>query len=280
MTDHHSARRRTGQALVVVALTVGALASVFPIAWIALTSVKIPRDYFAKPFQWLPETITFEHYVRLFDDLGGAQAIGNSLLISVGSMLLTLIVSVPAAYAIARARAGILRKAPITVLALRALPPVILLIPLYLVYSALGLLDTYGGLILAFSTFNVPFAIWMLRGFFQDFPLEVQEAAQLDGLSELGSLLRIVVPMITPAVVVVAFFAFLASWNELMLSVTFTGQHTATVTKLISSLLQSPTGAEFGAAAAIALVSMVPGVLLVIFCQRFLVQGLTAGSVK
>ncbi len=273
-------RVRWSQTVTFILLVAVSLVSVFPIIWIALTSIKTPRDYFATPFTWLPRTVTFEHYSRLFEQLGGADAVRNSLLVAIGSMLLTLIVSVPAAYAISRSRKGVLRRAPISVLALRALPPVILLIPLYLVYASLGLIDTHLGMILAFSTFNVPFAIWMLRGFFEDFPEEVQEAAQLDGLSEFSSLLRIVVPMILPAIVVVAFFSFLASWNELMLSVTLTGQNTGTVTKLLSSLLQSPTGADFGAAAAIGILSMLPGIVLVIFAQRFLVQGLTAGSVK
>ncbi|UAJ78838.1 carbohydrate ABC transporter permease [Leifsonia sp. ZF2019] len=273
-------RAVAGQIALTAFVAVGAAVSLFPIAWIALTSVKTPGDYFATPFRWVPEQTTFDHFARLFADLGGAASIRNSLIVAFGSMLLTLVISVPAAYAIARARRGILRSAPTYVLSLRALPPVILLIPLYLVYSATGLIDTYVGLVLAFSTFNVPFAIWMLRGFFEDFPEEVQEAAQLDGLSEFSSLVRIVLPMIAPAIVVVAFFSFLASWNELMLSVTFTGEQTQTVTKLLSSLLQSPTGADFGAAAAIGVISMIPGIILVVLCQRFLVQGLTAGSVK
>lgn len=275
-----NAKMRRGRVAIVAILTAVSIISLFPIAWIGLTSVKTAGDYFATPFSWIPHAVTFEHYIRLFEQLGGANAMRNSLLVSVGSMLLTLVVSVPAAYAISRSRRGALRRAPISVLALRALPPVILLIPLYLVYSSLGIIDTHWGLILAFSTFNVPFAIWMLRGFFQDFPEEVQEAAQLDGLSEFASLVRVVVPMIAPAVVVVAFFSFLASWNELMLSVTLTGQSTGTVTKLLASLLQSPTGADFGAAAAVGIVSMLPGIVLVVFAQRFLVQGLTAGSVK
>jgi ABC-type glycerol-3-phosphate transport system permease component len=265
--------------LLICILAIGSVISAFPIVWIALTSVKTPGDYFSQPFRWIPSTVTFDHYARLFTDLNGLDSIKNSVIVSAGSMALTLVVAVPAAYAISRAR-GLLRSAPIYVLALRALPPVILLIPLYLAYSSLGLIDTYTGLVLAFSTFNVPFAIWMLRGFFEDSPAEVQEAALLDGLTEFRSLIRIVLPMIAPAVVVVAFFAFLSSWNELMLSVTFTGQETATVTKLISSLLQSPTGIEFGAASAIAFVSMIPGIVLVVLCHRFLVQGLTAGSVK
>jgi multiple sugar transport system permease protein len=260
-------------------LASGAVISAFPILWIALTSVKTPGDYFSQPFRWMPSTLTIDHYARLFTDLNGLDSIKNSIIVSGGSMVLTLVVAIPAAYAISRAR-GVLRSAPIYVLALRSLPPVILLIPLYLVYSSLGLIDTYIGLVFAFSTFNVPFAVWMLRGFFEDFPADVQEAALVDGLSEFRSLIRIVLPMVSPAIVVVAFFAFLSSWNELMLSVTFTGQETATVTKLISSLLQSPTGAEFGPAAAIAFVSMIPGIVLVVLCQRFLVQGLTAGSVK
>ena len=220
------------------------------------------------------------HYHRLFTELGGQGAIGNSLIVATASTVLTLLIGVPAAYAIANATRGPLRSAPVVVLALRALPPVILLIPLFLVFLEVGLLDTYLGLVLAFSTFNVPFTIWLLKGFFEDFPKEVQEAARLDGLSEFKSVVYIVLPMIRPALMVVAFFAFLASWNELMMSVTFTGQQTRTVTKLIASLLQSPTGTEFGAAAAISFISMVPGIILVVVGQRFLIKGVTGGSVK
>jgi len=262
-----------------VLLTVACAFTLFPIAWLALTSFKLPRDYFATPFQWMPSSLTIQHYFRLAD-LGGMAAVRNSLIVAAASALMTLLVAIPAAYAISKSRRGILRFAPTYVLALRALPPIILLIPLFLVYARLGLLDTYVGLVLAFSTFNVPFAIWMLVGFFDDFPHEVQEAAVLDGLSELGSLVRIIVPMIMPAVAVVGLFAFIAAWNELMLATTFTGQNTRTVTKLISSLLQSPTGADFGAAAGIGVISMVPGILLVALGQRFLVRGLTAGSIK
>lgn len=272
-------RNRLLKSAQIFSLTVGTVFSLFPILWIFMTSVKSPRDYFSQTFIWIPNTVTLEHYHRLFDKLGGLGAIGNSLAVSVATTVLTLLISVPAAYAIVNTRSGPLRSAPVVVLAMRALPPVILLVPLFLVFIEVGLLDTHLGLILAFSTFNVPFAIWMLKGFFEDFPKEVQEAARVDGLSEFKSLILIVLPMIKPALVVVSFFAFLASWNELMMSVTFTGQKSGTVTKLIASLLQSPTGTEFGAAAAISFISMVPGIILVIFGQRFLVKGLTGGSV-
>ena len=264
----------------VVSLAVASIFSLFPIFWIVITSVKLPRDYFSETFIWIPDAATLGHYQRLFSDLGGLGAIGNSLIVASATTVLTLLISIPAAYAIANARRGPLRSAPVVVLALRALPPVILLIPLFLVFVEVGLLDTYLGLVLAFSTFNVPFTIWLLKGFFEDFPKEVQDAARLDGLSELKSVIYIVLPMIRPALMVVAFFAFLASWNELMMSVTFTGQERRTVTKLIASLLQSPTGTEFGAAAAISFISMVPGIILVVVGQRFLIKGVTGGSVK
>ena len=264
----------------VVSLAVASIFSLFPIFWIVITSVKLPRDYFSDTFIWIPDDATLGHYQRLFTDLGGLGAIGNSLIVASATTVLTLLISIPAAYAIANVRRGPLRSAPVVVLALRALPPVILLIPLFLVFLEVGLLDTYLGLVLAFSTFNVPFTIWLLKGFFEDFPKEVQEAARLDGLSELKSVIYIVLPMIRPALMVVAFFAFLASWNELMMSVTFTGQERRTVTKLIASLLQSPTGTEFGAAAAISFISMVPGIILVVVGQRFLIKGVTGGSVK
>ena len=264
----------------VAALAVASVFCLFPIFWIVITSVKLPRDYFSATFIWIPDVATLGHYHRLFSQLGGLGAIGNSLIVATASTVLTLLIGVPAAYAIANVRRGPLRSAPVVVLALRALPPVILLIPLFLVFVEVGLLDTYLGLVLAFSTFNVPFTIWLLKGFFEDFPKEVQEAARLDGLSEFKSVIYIVLPMIRPALMVVAFFAFLASWNELMMSVTFTGQDRRTVTKLIASLLQSPTGTEFGAAAAISFISMVPGIILVVVGQRFLIRGVTGGSVK
>jgi multiple sugar transport system permease protein len=273
-------RHRLLQGVQIISLSAGALFSLFPIVWIMMTSVKLPRDYFSDTFIWVPDEITLDHYGRLFSELGGLSAIGNSLVVAVATTILTLGIGVPAAYAIANAQRGPLQSAPVIVLALRAIPPVILLVPLFLVFVEVGLLDTYIGLILAFSTFNIPFTIWMMKGFFEDFPKEVQEAARVDGLSEFKSFLLIVLPMVRPGLVVVAFFAFLASWNELMMSVTFTGQERGTVTKLIASLLQSPTGTEFGAAAAISFISMVPGIILVIFGQRYLVKGLTGGSVK
>lgn len=276
--------RRRGHPLVAVAGAAFVLAMVawtlFPVLWVLVTSLKQPADYFSDPPVWVPSHLTGSHYVDLFEVNRGGHYLTNSVIIGVSCTALTLLVAIPAAYVIGTSRTAGSERASFLVLSQRTLPPVVLLIPLFLLLNEANLLDTHIGLILAFATFNVPFGIWLLKGFFAEFPREVQEQALVDGLSEFGSVCRIVLPMIAPGLVVVALFAFLGAWNELMLSIAFTSGNSGTMTKLLSSLLQAPSGAEFGAAAATAVVSMAPAVALTLAGQRYLVRGLTAGSVR
>lgn len=275
----HSTRKRMGTVLTYLVLIVAVVWALFPIAWMLSTSVKLPVEHFNIPPVWIPKQPTLQHYVALFTDLDGAHFFKNSAIIAVGTTIITLLLAIPTAYAIARHKVGG-KFFPFWILTQRMLPPVAAVIPLFLLFVRLKFIDTYQGMILAYLIFNIPFAVWLLMGFFADFPREIQEQAMVDGCSELESLWRVIIPVITPGIVVVAIFVFVFSWNELMFAITFTRRNTETVMKLFQSLLQSPTSMSYGAAAAAVVLGVIPAYVLTLFFQRYLVRGLTMGGIK
>jgi multiple sugar transport system permease protein len=275
----HKTRKHILQFLTYLLLAGSVSWALFPILWMVSTSIKLPVDYYSDPPVWVPTQPTVQNWVSLFTDLEGAQYFRNSLIVSVGTTVLTLALSIPTAYAIARHRVGG-DKFSFWILSQRMLPPVAAVIPLFLLYVRLRLVDTFPGLILAYLIFNIPFAVWILVGFFADFPREIQEQGLVDGCSEFESLWRIVIPVLVPGIVVVGLFCFVFSWNELMFAVTFTRNNTKTLMKLFQSLLQSPTSMSYGAAASAVVLGVVPAYVLTLFFQRYLVRGLTMGGVK
>lgn len=262
-----------------IILIIFALVGIFPILWLMVTSFKLPREYFSSPPVWIPKVITIEHYKVLLTTYGGLPFFRNSLIIASSNMFLVLLIAIPAAYAISKHKVGG-EKFSFWILSQRMLPPVAAVIPLFLLYSKFNLIDTHIGLILAYAIFNLPFCVWMLMGFFDEFPVEIQEQAMIDGCTEIQSLVKVVLPVIVPGVVVVALFCFVFSWNELMLALTLTTTNAKTITVLFASILQSPTSMFFGEAACAAIISLLPALILTFFFQRYIVRGLTLGSIK
>jgi len=262
-----------------IILIIFALVGIFPILWLIVTSLKLPREYFSSPPVWIPKVITIEHYKALFTTYGGLPYFKNSLIIALGNMFLVLLIGIPTAYAISKYKVGG-EKFSFWILSQRMLPPVATVIPLFLLYRKFNLIDTHIGLILAYAIFNLPFCVWMLIGFFDEFPVEIQEQAMIDGCTEIQSLGKVVLPVIMPGIAVVAIFCFIFSWNELMLALTLTTTNAKTITVLFASILQSPTGIFFGEAAGAAVVSLIPALILTFFFQKYIVRGLTLGSVK
>lgn len=254
-------------------------ASLLPTLWILSTSLKTPGEYFTFPPIWFPRRPTLEHYRLLFGEYGGVQYLRNSLLISGGNTLLVLALSIPAAYALARYRVGG-RVLPFWILSQRMLPPIALVIPLFLLYAKLQLLDTFPGLILAYTIFNIPLAVWLLIGFFQDFPRDIQDQAMVDGCSELGSVTRVILPVIAPGVMVVALLTFTLCWNDLLLALTLTRSSTRTIMVFFTSALYAPTDVQFGSASASIVLGVIPAFVLTLCGQRYLVRGLSMGGVK
>ena len=270
---------RVGRGLARGFVYLAVLISVFPILWVLSTSFKLPREYYTSPPVLVPTEVTTSHYAGLFADYGAWQYYRNTLVIAFGNTLLVLLIAAPAAYGVARYRVGG-RYFPVMVLGQRMLPPVVVLIPLFLLFRQAHLIDTFPGLILAYSVFNLPLAVWMLIGFFEEFPWELQDQAMVDGCSELGALARVVLPVLAPAVVAAGFFLFVYAWNELMYAIVLSRSETKPIMILFINLLRSPAGEFFGEAAGAVVLGVIPAYFLTLAFQRYLIRGLVSGAIK
>jgi multiple sugar transport system permease protein len=251
----------------------------FPVLWIVSTSFKSPGEYFTSPPVWIPRHPSLEHYRLLLGEYDGLVYLRNSLVIAAGNTALVFAVAIPAAYAIARYRVG----GPLLafwILAQRTLPPIAVVIPLFLLYAKLRLLDTFAGLIVAYTIFNVPLAVWFLVGFFRSFPRDIQEQALVDGCSEIGSIVRVILPVIAPGVMVVALLTFTLCWNDLLVALTLTRGSTRTIMVFFTAALYAPTDVQFGSAAASIVLGAIPAFVLTVVGHRYLVGGLSAGAIK
>ncbi len=250
-----------------------------PFFWIVTTSLKGNEDFFAYPPVWIPAEPSLDHYVRLFTRSSGLRYFLNSLLISSLSMFAALVVSLPTAYSIARWRfgGGLLST---FLLVLRMLPAIALIIPVYLMYKAFGLTNSYLGLVIVYTVLYIPFAVWLMVGFLRDFPIEIEEAALIDGCSRLRALVTVVVPIVAPGLAVVALFAFIATWNEFLFAVVLTGIETKTMMVLVTSFTSGGTDTFYGEASASVVLGVLPAFAVAFMLQRYLVKGLALGGTK
>lgn len=253
--------------------------TLFPICWVIMTSVKYQRDFMASPPAYFPKGITLDHYITAFKMWNTWPYIWNSIIISVLATALVIALSLPAAYAIAKYNAGG-SKLRTWLIFQRMLPPVVVVIPIYLIFSKLNLLDTHIGMALPYLIFQIPFAILMLVGFFADIPSSIQEAALVDGCTEMQSLRKVLLPLVRPGIVVVVLFCFVYIWNDMLIALSLARQNTQTIVLLVSASMQQLTGTYFGIAAAMASFAIIPIFLITLFMQKHLVRGMTLGGVK
>jgi multiple sugar transport system permease protein len=275
----HRLRRRLADLLTYLGLAVAMVFFLAPFFWIVTTSLKGNEDFFSFPPVWIPAEPSLAHYWALFTRASGGRYFANSLVISTLSMVAALLVSVPTGYAIARWRfgGGVLS---IFLLVLRMLPAIALIIPLYVMYRALGLTNSYLGLVIVYTVVYIPFAVWLLVGFLRDFPIEIEEAALIDGCSRLRALVTVVVPIVAPGLAVVALFAFIATWNEFLFAVVLTGIETKTMMVLVTSFTSGGTDMFYGEASASVVLGVLPAFAVAFLLQRYLVKGLALGGTK
>jgi len=252
--------------------------TLFPIYWITTASFKTELALYARPPQWLFTPI-FDNYTRVLTNIPFLQYLKNNLVIAIGTTIGSLVLGTLAGYGFVRFRFRLSEAVRFLVLVMRMAPRIVLVVPYYLIMQRLGLLDTYTGLLIAYVSFALPFSIWLLIGFFADVPLEVEEAAMIDGCSPLGVLLRIVIPIAAPGLVVAAIFAFLASWNEFLFALILSGVDAKTLPVVIAGL-NTDAGPLYGEMSAAAVMVMLPNILMTLALQRYLVRGLTIGAVK
>jgi len=251
-----------------------------PIAWIFATSVKPTSEIFAIPAQLLPQAPTLEHFEAVLTDGALLQMFGNSLSVGAGATALSLLLGVPAAFGFARYRYRLSGALLGAALVTRMFPPVALALPFFLQFRALGLINTTLGLTIAYIPVVLPLVIWMLEGFFRDFPEELLEAARMDGLGTMRTLVRIVIPLSRPAIAVAALFGFLAAWNEFViaLSLTRTPDAQTMPVGIASYITQFQT--VWGQMTAASVLYLLPVLVITLIAQRGIIAGLMSGATK
>jgi multiple sugar transport system permease protein len=251
----------------------------FPFVYLLLTSFKTPLDAISVPPTVWPEQWTLDNYVSALSREGVPAALINSVTTAVISTILSLVLAVPAAYAITRFRTPSGRVFIIAALVTRMVPTIAVGAPLVEIMRGLGLTDTSFGLALAHTTISLPLSIWLMASFFEAVPDELDEAAKVDGCSRLQALWRVVLPVVTGGLAVTAIFAFLASWNEFLFALLLTSVRAQTTPVVIANF-QTQFGLDWGGMTALAAVYSVPVIILTLFLQRQIVAGLTLGAVK
>ncbi len=258
------------------------LISLFPIYWLAAMAIR-PTDEMKGQISLIPQSLTGMHFAQLFQSESFGQAILNSVQTTFGSLIISLLAGICAAYIIARRRFRFGLKKPLTywVLLVRVLPPVAFTIPLYIMFNRLGVLNTKLPVMLACVLINVPLIIWFLISFFQDLPEEVEESAKVDGATEWQLFRRIVMPLVAPGIAAVSMLSFMYAWNEYTYTVIFTRTATNNTVPLALALLNTEDSlTNFGLVAAGGVISVIPITLFVIFAQNYLIAGLSSGAVK
>lgn len=273
-------RRRLADALVWLAgLAITAFA-VFPIVWALLTSLKKEEAIITTAMQYIPKEITFQNYVDIWTRSNFPILLTNSAITTAMTVVICAVLGTLASYAIARFQFRGRRELMLFYLVIRMFPAVMIIIPLFILMRNVGLLDSRLGLALAYTTFLLPVFIWMMKGFFDAVPLELEDAARIDGCSRIGAMLRVILPLVVGGLVATAVFVAIGAWNEFLFALmmtTSTGSRTWPVgLQLMVGEFQLP----WGTLAAGGIVSIVPVVILFALVQRALVRGLTAGAVK
>lgn len=253
--------------------------ALLPFAWMILTSIKPTPELAEWPVRYLPREATLDHYRQLLERTSFAGNLLDSLIVATGAALLGLGVSIPAAYAFSRFRFRGRRALMTGFLTVNMFPIVLLIIPLFLVMRGLGLLDTYLGVVLGHSTFAIPFAIWMLTSYFSTVPVELDEAATIDGATRLEAIRHVILPLVMPGVVTAGIYIFITSWNEYLFALMLSGQNVRTVTVALQLFIGEFT-IQWGLLTAGGTLIAIPVTVLFLLVQRRLVSGLTAGAVK
>jgi multiple sugar transport system permease protein len=250
----------------------------WPLYWMFNTSVKPSDDYLAMPPVWFPDSPTIIHYTAALFTYRGLEGLINSLIVSLSATALSALFGTLMAYSLARYNTGG-QHLSFWVLSQRFLPPIGIVLPVFLIYRQVGLYDTHFGLIIAYTVFTLPVSVWMMFAYFRGMPRSMEEAALVDGCTRWEAFWRVAVPLAAPGIVAAAVFAFIACWTEFFFALLLTSRTAFTLPTVFRSFVGFQ-GAQYGEAAALAIVSLVPSIALGILAQKHLVRGLTLGAVR
>lgn len=273
-------RKSTRNRLIWVLLLVITVVSISPLVWMFLASVKTTAQMFASPPVLIPPKPTWENYKGVLLGAGSRLPfVKNSILISIATTVVVMALAAPAAFGFARMKIKGSNHLEFWILSTRMMPPIAALIPISLIIGKLGLFDKKLGIILPYIAFNLPYAVWMMTIFFRQVPIEIEEAAMLDGCSWWKLFSKISVPLVIPSFLTISIFVFIFSWNELLFALILSGRGAKTLPVAISEYA-GEVFIRWEMMAASCTLQIIPAVLVVILLQKYIVSGLTMGAVR
>jgi ABC-type glycerol-3-phosphate transport system permease component len=267
-------------ALLYLAALVLIVPSLIPLIWMLATSIKPQDEIYASPPRWWPSAPTLAGYANALLKPDVAAAVFNSIVIATLTTLLALVLAIGAGYGFARFRFFGREALAVSVLFSQLLPASVVLIPLYLFFDRLHLIDTYPALILSYLVIVLPLCTWMLRGYFLGLPREIEEAGMIDGCSQLGVLVRLALPLAAPAIVATGLYAFTVAWDEFLFALTFTQSVRSRTLPVELAFFTGEYATDWAAVMAASVLMSIPVVVIFLAFQRFFVQGLAEGAVK
>jgi multiple sugar transport system permease protein len=249
-----------------------------PLYWVVITSIKPVSDYLTTPPVWFPAEPTFIHYTAALFAYRGLEGLINSFVVASATTVLSALLGTLMGYSFARFNTGGPHLS-FWVLSQRFLPPIAIVLPVFLLYRGLGLYDSRIGLVLIYTVITLPLSVWMMYAYFRQLPKEMEEAALVDGCTRFGAFWRVALPLAVPGIIVAAVFAFIFVWTEFFFALNLTSRHAFTLPTIFRAFLGFQ-GAQYGEASALAVTSLVPSIILGMLVQRHLVRGLTLGAVQ
>ena len=270
--------------LYVCAVLLGAFA-VFPFAWMVFTSLKTPDEIYSSPPTFFPRTIQWEGYAAMLnpnadDNVNFLRWFSNSAIVSLYTTVFSVLISALGGFAMSRFRFRGRMGIGYTILITQMLPGSLIIIPLYIIMKELRLLDSHLGLVIAYTTFAIPFCTWMLKGFFDTIPKDIDEAAMVDGAGRIGTFVRILLPLALPGLLVTSVFSFITSWNEFMFAYTFLNGYDKWTLSVGIASFQGQYVINWDYLMAGSVFTTLPVVIVFWLMQKYLVSGMTAGAVK
>ena len=271
--------RRFEAALIYAVLSVLVVAFLFPLVWVLGLSLKTRMQVFATPplYLWWP---TLENYAAVLTRADFARAFLNTLIVSTSAVLLSLCVGAPAAYAFARFPFTGRSFLFFALLVMRMLPPIAVLVPMYVLFSKLGLATTRFSVVLAYTTFSLPLVVWIMRGYFEDLPVELEESASIDGASRFGTFMHIILPLARPGLVAASILCLQLAWNDFLFAAVLTNNASQTLPVMMAAFNAGDSGMDWGGLTASGMLVILPVIVFSFAAQRHLVAGLSSGAVK
>lgn len=275
-------RTVTSRTIIMLFLIAYLAVTLFPLYWMVVTSFKTNRTAYKTPPDFWPNPVTFINYLRLFnEDSTILKFLFNSMVIGFGTVALCLVFGALAGYSLSRFRIPGRQMIMVFIMLSQLFPLAVLLLPLYMRFAGFGLLDTYSSVILAHTGITLPYSIWMLKGFIDTIPMELEEAASIDGCTRIGILWKIIVPVISPGLVTVAVTSFLMSFREFLYALTLTSTEASRpISPGLHVYYNAVMSLRWPNLMAATTVTIIPVVILYVFLQKYIVSGLTGGAVK